>query len=93
MASIKRLKKDIDYLTFAIVDDCIGCLAVGKSTDDISGIVQQAIDARNNMRQRVNAGKRVAKEERKVFYKAIFNDLLASVDGTCNQLSELIKKA
>ena len=36
MASIKRLKKDIDYLTFAVIDDCLNCLAYGKSTDDIS---------------------------------------------------------
>ena len=39
MASIKRLKKDIDYLTFAVIDDCLNCLAYGKSTDDISWIL------------------------------------------------------
>ena len=41
MASIRRLKKDIDCLTFAVVDDSLNCLAVGKSMDDISEIVQQ----------------------------------------------------
>lgn len=33
MASIRRLKKDIDCLTFAVVDDSLNCLAVGKSMD------------------------------------------------------------
>ena len=63
MASIRRLKKDIDCLTFAVVDDSLNCLAVGKSMDDISEIVQHIIDSRNDLRQRVNAGKQVAKEK------------------------------
>lgn len=92
MASIRRLKKDIDYLTFAVVDDCLGCLSVGKSTDDISEIVQEVVSTRNGMRQRVNEGKKIAKAERKAYYKAIFKDLLDAVDGTCNQLSELVQK-
>ena len=45
MASIRRLKKDIDCLTFAVVDDSLNCLAVGKSMDDISEIVQHIIDS------------------------------------------------
>ncbi|MEG0795787.1 MAG: hypothetical protein RR397_04660 [Odoribacter sp.] len=93
MASIKRLKKDIDYLTFAVVDDCLNCLAVGKSTDDISGIVQSVIDSRNNMRQRINAGKKLAKGERKAFYKVVCKDLMTSVDGAFSTLSDMVKKA
>ena len=39
MASIRRLKKDIDCLTFAVVDDSLNCLAVGKSMDDILSLI------------------------------------------------------
>lgn len=92
MASIRRLKKDIDYLTFAVVDDCIACLAMGKSMDDISNFVQQIIDSRNALRQRVNAGRTIEKAARKAHYHSIFKDLLESVDSTCNQLSGLVKK-
>lgn len=73
MASIRRLKKDIDCLTFAVVDDSLNCLAVGKSMDDISEIVQHIIDSRNDLRQRVNAGKQVAKADRKGYYRTIGN--------------------
>ena len=62
MASIRRLKKDIDCLTFAVVDDSLNCLAVGKSMDDISEIVQHIIDSRNDLRQRVNAGNKWRKQ-------------------------------
>ncbi len=92
MASIKRLKKDIDYLTFAVIDDCLNCLAYGKSSDDISDIVENVINQRNVLRQRVNAGKAVAKSERKEYYKGVCKDVMTSVDGAFTQLSELVKK-
>ena len=92
MASIRRLKKDIDLLTFAVVDDCLNCLAYGKSTDDISEIVQNVIDSRNTMRLRVNAGKTLAKAERRPYYKAICKDLMITVDGAFSKLSDLIKQ-
>lgn len=93
MASIKRLKKDIDYLTFAVIDDCLNCLSYGKSTDNISEIVQNVIDDRNNMRQRVNVGRGIAKNERKAHYRAIYKDLMISVDGAFSKLSEVVKEA
>ena len=86
MASIRRLKKDIDCLTFAVVDDSLNCLAVGKSMDDISEIVQHIIDSRN-------AGKQVAKADRKGYYRTIGKDLIASVDGAFTKLSDLVKQA
>lgn len=93
MASIRRLKKDIDCLTFAVVDDSLNCLAVGKSMDDISEIVQHIIDSRNDLRQRVNAGKQVAKADRKGYHRTIGKDLIASVDGAFTKLSDLVKQA
>lgn len=92
MASIRRLKKDIDYLTFAVIDDCIACLAMGKNIDDISNVVQQSVDSRNALRRRVNAGKTIEKSAKRAHYDSIFKDLLETVDSTCKQLSELVKK-
>ena len=91
MASIRRLKKDIDYLTFAVVS--LNCLAYGKSADELGDVVQQIIDARNDMRRRVNAGKAIAKGERKAYYQSICKDLMVSVDGAFSKLSDLVKKA
>ena len=93
MASIKRLKKDIDYLTFAVIGDSLNCLAYGKSTDEISAVVEGIIETRNSLRQRVNAGKAVVKEERKAYYKELYKDLMVSVDGAFSKLSELVKEA
>lgn len=92
MSSIRRLKKDIDCLTFAVIDDCINCLAYGKSTDDISEIVQSVIDSRNEMRQRINAAKKEEKGARKASYNAVCKDLMEAVDGAFSKLSDLVKK-
>lgn len=93
MASIRRLKKDIDYLTFAVIDDSLNCLAFGKSTDDISSVVEDIINSRNVLRQRVNAGKAVAKAERKAYYRGVRKDVMVAVDGAFSKLSEAVKQA
>jgi hypothetical protein len=91
MASIKKLKKDIDYLTFAVIGDSLNCLAYGKGTDEISAVVEDIINTRNNLRLRVNAGKTVAKEEKKAYYRELYKDLMVSIDGAFSKLSELVK--
>lgn len=94
MASIKRLKKDIDYLTFSVVADCFNySIVTGKSNNQVSGIVQNIINSRNDLRERVSAGKKVVKAERKLYYKSIFKDLLIGVDGAFSKLSETVKQA
>ena len=92
MASIRRLKKDIDYLTFAVIDDSLNCLAYGQSTDNVADVVEGVINKRNDLRRRVNEGKSVAKGERKAYYKGICKDLMESVDQSFTQLSELVKQ-
>jgi hypothetical protein len=93
MASIRRLKKDIDYLTFAVIGDSLNCLAYGKSTDEISAIVENMIETRNGLRQRATAGKAVEKRERKAYYRQLNKDLMVSIDGAFSKLSELVKEA
>lgn len=93
MASIKRLKKDIDYLTFSVVADCFNySIVTGKTSDKVSEIVQDIINSRNDLRQRVSGGRKIAKAERKVYYKSIFKDLLVNVDGAFNKLSSTVKE-
>lgn len=93
MASIKRLKKDIDYLTFSVVGDCLNySIITGKSNEQVSEIVQNIINSRNDLRDRINSGRKLEKKERKAHYKAIYKDLLVQVDGAFSALSETVQK-
>ena len=93
MASIRRLKKDIDYLTIAVINDSLNCLAYGKDSDAINKIVQEVFDAHDSMRQRINAVRSLPKNERKAHCRAICKDLMAVVDGAFSKLSEMVKGA
>lgn len=94
MASIRRLKKDIDYLTFSVVGDCFNyCIVKNNDNPQAGEIVKNIIEKRNELRDRINAGRKLDdKKETRKYYDKIFKDLLASVDGAFTELSEVVKK-
>ena len=71
MASVKRLKKDIDYLTFSVIADCFNYSFVsGKSNDEVSGIVKEVIAVRNSLLDRVRGAKKLEdKKEIKNYFQ------------------------
>ena len=94
MASIRELKKDIDYLIFEVISDCFvyAGLHPDNKTSEVSGIVTDAVNLRNDLIARVNKPK-VKDEPKKVkaHFKAVQNDLVAGVDKLFDELSSLSK--
>lgn len=95
MASIRELKKDIDYLVFEVISDCFvyAGLHPDNKTDDVSGIISDAVNLRNDLIKRVNNpdGKGDPKTI-KTHYQAIKSDLISGVDKLFDQLSLVSKK-
>ena len=91
MASIRRLKKDVDYLTFAVIADCMNYnSSVGKSEPEV---VKKMVEYRNETRSKISARKSFNdKKEARSYYKGISIDLLKTVDGEFTRLSELVKQ-
>ena len=56
MASIKNLKKDIDFLTGLVVTDCLEAIYVMKEIDReaVSEIIGEILTARKELRNRTN---------------------------------------
>jgi len=92
MASIKRLKKDIDYLTFAIIADCFNYNSYNPGNEDVMNIVQETIALRNELRHKVSNPEVKEAGELKGYYKGIFNEVLTKADSSFAKLSEVIKK-
>jgi len=94
MASRKRLKKDIDYLSFEVISDCYNYnyLHPGKDAE-VMEIVKDTIVFRNQLIARVNHpdGKNNPKLV-KTYYKAVYNDLIKNIDEFFSRLSDLIKE-
>lgn len=91
MASIKRLKKDIDYLTFAIIADCFNYNSYNPGKAEVMEIVQETIALRNDLRNRVSNPEVKEAGELKGYYKGIFNEVLTKADNSFAKLSEVIK--
>ena len=95
MASIRELKKDIDYLIFEVISDCFvySGLHPDNKSDELSAIITDAVEFRNDLIARVNNpdGKDNPKIV-KAYYKSIEKDLLTGVDKLFTRLSSISAK-
>ncbi|MCK4663488.1 MAG: hypothetical protein KAT68_11520 [Bacteroidales bacterium] len=94
MASIKNLKKDIEYLTYEVISDCYTYMYLfpQKKEKEVLGIIENTVKMRNDLIIRVNHpdGKDNPKLV-KAHYKKIVKDLITNVDKAFEELSTLIK--
>jgi hypothetical protein len=95
MASVRVLKKDIDYLIFEVISDCFtfSGLHPDNKTDEVSAIISDAVSFRNDLIARVNNpdGKDNPKIL-KAYYKSVEKDLISGVDKLFSRLSSLSAK-
>jgi hypothetical protein len=94
MASVRELKKDIDYLIFEVISDCLVFSGAhpDKKSEELSRLIADAVDFRNDLIARVNNpdGKDNPKII-KAYYKLVEKDLLSGVDKFFERLSNLTK--
>jgi hypothetical protein len=92
MASLRDLKKDIDYMVFEVLSDCFifQGLHPDNKLDEVSEIISDAVNLRNDLIARVNNpdGKDNPKIV-KVYYQTVRKDLLSGVDKLFTRLSAL----
>lgn len=95
MASLRNLKKDIDYLVFEVLSDCFifSSIHPDNKTDELSAIISDAVSFRNDLIARVNNPD--GKDNPKIlksYYKTVEKDLITDVDKLFDRLSSLSKK-
>jgi hypothetical protein len=95
MASVRELKKDIDFLVFEVIADCFVFSGVhpDNKSDELSAIISDAVNFRNDLIARVNNpdGKDNPKIL-KTYYKTVEKDLMTGADKLFTRLSELTTK-
>jgi hypothetical protein len=95
MASVRELKKDIDYLVFEVISDCFTYSNIhsDNKSDELSTLISDAVEFRNDLIARVNNpdGKDNPKIV-KAYYKTVEKDLLTGVDKLFERLSALTSK-
>jgi hypothetical protein len=95
MASVRGLKKDIDYLIFEVISDCFVYSGVHpeNKTDEVSAIITDAVNLRNDLIVLVNNPD--GKDDPKIlkaYYKSIEKDLRSGADKLFKRLSSLTVK-
>jgi hypothetical protein len=95
MASVRELKKDIDYLVFEVISDCFvySNIHPDNKSDELTALISEAVEFRNDLIARVNNpdGKDNPKIV-KAYYKTVGKDLLTGVDELFERLSALSSK-
>lgn len=92
MASLRDLKKDIDYMMYEVISDCFVYQGVhpDHKTEELQAIINDAVSLRNDLIARVNNpdGKDNPKIV-KAYYQTVKKDLAVGADKLFSRLSAL----
>ena len=88
--SLRGIKKDIEYVIGAFIDDCTIFTTVnpGKNTDEIVELVDKAVDLFNELRDKVGT----PEGNKRAYYDGLRKKLLTETDALYDKLSEAVKK-
>ena len=88
--NLRDIKKDIEYVIGAFVDDCTLVLSVhkGDDVDEVAGLIDEAVDLFNDLRTRsVNP-----EGNKRAWYLGLRKELVEKVDALYDRLSAAVKK-
>ena len=91
--NLRDIKKDIQYVIGAFIDDCTLFLNMNpgsKNADEITGLIDKAVDLYNDQRDKVV--KSAGAEKPKVCFDSIRKELLEKTDALYDELSAAVKK-
>ena len=91
--NLRDIKKDIQYVIGAFIDDCTLFLNMNpdnKNADEITGLIDKAVDLYNDLRDKVVSA---PKEDGKAYFKAVSQELLTKTDGLYEELAAAVKKS
>ena len=90
--NLRDIKKDIEYVIGAFIDDCSLFSSVNSKADDeaLGGLLDEAVNLFNDLKDKVNMkgeGKKGA------YYASIRKELLEKTDELYAKLSDVVKKS
>lgn len=90
--NLRDIKKDIEYVISAFVDDCYTFATINPAASDeaLSGMLDEAIELFNDLKDKSNAKVKGAKQ---AHFNAIRKELLEKTDALYTKLSDLIKES
>ena len=89
--NLRVFKKDIEFFVGEFIDDCALFIALNphKDADEISNIVDEAVDLYNDLKQKANH----PQGNKKAFYNNLTKEMFEKLDALCEKLSAVVAKA
>ena len=88
--NLRVIKKDIEYVLGAFIEDCSVVAAVkGQDVDEsVSALMDEAIDLYNELKDKVNAK---IEGPKKAYFAGLRKEILTRTDALYEKLSEAVK--
>ena len=88
--NLRVFKKDIEYFVGEFIDDCALFVALNphKDADEISNIVDEAVDLYNELKYKANH----PEGQKKAYYMALTKEMFEKIDELCEKLSAVVSK-
>ena len=88
--NLRVFKKDIEYFVGEFIDDCALFVALNphKDADEISKIVDEAVDLYNELKYKANH----PEGNKKAYYMALTKEMFEKLDELCEKLSAVVSK-
>ena len=88
--NLRDIKKDIEYVLSAFVDDCFFFATYNptSSDEDLSELLDEAIDLYNDLKDNVNSP---VEGSKKAYYNDIRKEMLEKTDALYTKLSDVVK--
>ncbi len=89
--NIRDIKKDIEYVLGAFIDDCSLFLAINPNADEakIAELFDEAVELYNTLKDKVSAK---VEGKKKSYFNEIRKELLEKSDSLYSRLSEVVKE-
>ena len=90
--NLRDIKKDIEYVLSAFVEDCsvVACVNPKVTDGNVSELMEEAIDLYNELRDQVNAK---IEGSKKSYYNELRKEVLTRTDALYEKLSAAVKEA
>lgn len=95
MASIRKLKQEINRMTFELISDAFGMLENNPDlrSEDVAGIISDMVESRNNLIKKINDPDRFPDGvPNHRHYNEIREELIRETDRSFTRLSKLLNK-
>ena len=89
--NLRDIKKDIEYVLGAFIEDCSVVAAVRPATDEtVAVLMEEAIELYNELKDKVSAK---VERSKKAYFNALRKEILERTDALYTKLSEAVRDA